>query len=62
MKNCCYGEQLITVGTAIAFKIAECTDSDQLGILGALLSVVGDQLSLLADTKEICSNTTSADI
>lgn len=48
----CYGEKLITVGTAIAFKLAQNLSPDELGIMGDLLSVVGDQLSLLSGTKE----------
>ena len=47
-----YGEKLITIGTAIAFQIAQNCEPDEVGILGSLLSVIGDQLSLLANTKE----------
>lgn len=47
----CYGEKLITIGTAIAFQIAQNCNPEEIGILGGLLSVIGDQLSLLADTK-----------
>lgn len=52
INNCYNGKQLITIGTAIAFKIADCTDADSLGVLGALFSVIGDQLALLSATKE----------
>lgn len=48
----CYGEKLITVGTAIAFKLAQNLSPDELGIIGDLLNVVGDQLGLLSGTKE----------
>lgn len=51
----CYGEKLITIGTAIAFKLAQTLTPNELGILGSLLSVVGDQLGLLADAKEACN-------
>ena len=47
----CYGEKLIALGTSIAFKIAQCTNPDDLAILGALLNVIGDQLALLSATK-----------
>lgn len=50
--NNCYGEQLITLGTSIAFKLAQDLPPDEIGILGALLTVVGDQLALLSATKE----------
>ncbi|MBP0979088.1 MAG: hypothetical protein J6C55_00355 [Oscillospiraceae bacterium] len=48
----CYGERLITVATAIVFKLAQDLDPDQLGIMGDLFSIIGDQLGLLAGTKE----------
>ncbi len=51
-----YGEQLITLGTAIAFKLAQSLTPNELGILGSLFSVVGDQLGLLADAKEACDS------
>lgn len=50
--NKCYGEQLITLGTSIAFKISQDLPPDEIGILGALLTVIGDQLALLSVTKE----------
>lgn len=48
--NCC-GEKLILLGTAIAFQIANEKTADDLTVLGALFTVIGDQLSLLANTK-----------
>ncbi len=50
MENC-YGEKLLTLSTAIAFKLAQSLSPEQLGIMGDLFSVLGDQLALLSDTK-----------
>ena len=52
----CCGEKLITLGTAIAFKLAQDLKPHDLGLMGALFTVIGDQLSLLAVTKEACEN------
>ncbi len=51
MKDRCIGEKLITLGTAIAFRIAETNSPEDLAVLGALFTVMGDQLSLLSATK-----------
>lgn len=50
MDKCC-GEKLITVGTAIAFQLANSMNPDDTAILGELFTVIGDQLALLAITK-----------
>ncbi len=50
----CYGEKLITIGTAIAFKLSQDLTPNELGIMGGLFCVIGEQLGLLADTKESC--------
>lgn len=47
----CQGQQLIALGTAIAFQLAEHLSADDLELVGALLEVVGDQLALLSLTK-----------
>lgn len=52
----CYGEKLLTLATAISFKLAQSLTPDQLGVIGDLLSVLGDQLGLLSGTKENCGN------
>ena len=52
----CHGEELITVGTTIAFSLAQNCSPDELNILGALFCVIGDQLALLSATKELASN------
>ena len=50
----CQGQQLIALGTAIAFQLAQHLSADDLELVGALLEVVGDQLALLALTKPSC--------
>jgi hypothetical protein len=47
MKKCC-GEGLAAFGTAIAMQIASGLTADETNILGALFSVIGDQLSLIS--------------
>ena len=51
MKDVYVGEKLITLGTAIAFRIAETNSPEDLAVLGNLFTVIGDQLSLLSTTK-----------
>lgn len=48
----CSGEKIITVGTAIAFSIAQKCTPEEIAVLGSLFTVIGDQLSLLSITKE----------
>ncbi len=48
----CEGQQLIAVGTAIAFQISQHASVDDMVLLGSLLNVIGEQLGLLAITKE----------
>lgn len=59
MKDCCYGEKLIAVGTAIAMQVAQEKSVDELAVLGDLFSMVGDQLSLLSTTKQVCCQNSS---
>ncbi len=47
MNKCC-GEKLAAFGTAIAIQIANGLNADETNILGALFTVIGDQLSLIA--------------
>lgn len=54
--NQCYGEQLIALGTALAFEISRKLSVDELAVIAALLNVVGDQLALLAAVKDQCQS------
>ncbi len=53
-KDKCYGQRLITVATAISFQLAGELTADQLGVLGELFAVLGDELALLALTVPTC--------
>ncbi|MDQ5983335.1 MAG: hypothetical protein RUMPE_00344 [Eubacteriales bacterium SKADARSKE-1] len=46
-----YGEKLITLGTAIAFQIAQNCEPEEIEIWSDLFIVVSDQLALLSSTK-----------
>ena len=48
----CYGNNLVVFAAAFALKISQGMSADEINILGALFSVVGDQLALLAATKQ----------
>lgn len=52
MDKNCLGKNLVLLGTSIALHLSENLNATQMNILGALLNVVGDQLSLLAATAE----------
>ncbi|MCR4925463.1 MAG: hypothetical protein K5917_04150 [Clostridiales bacterium] len=55
--NC--GEQLITAATLIAFKLARGKNTEELGTLAALFTVIGDELALLAIEKDkLCDSQT----
>lgn len=41
-------EFLLTAGTALAIEIARCLSAEEVGQLAAFLTVLGDQLALLA--------------
>lgn len=47
----CYGEKLITFGTAVAFQIAQICDPEEIEIWSDLFTVISDQLTLLSSTK-----------
>ncbi len=49
--NQCYGEQLIALGTALAFEISRKLTTDESAVIAALLNVIGDELALLAATN-----------
>lgn len=53
MMNKCCGEKLAAFGTAIAIQIASGLNADEISILGALFSVIGDQLSLISAAEAI---------
>ena len=48
----CYGKNLAVLATAIAIEISQGMSATNMNILGALFNVVGDQLALLAATKQ----------
>lgn len=52
----CYGNNLVVFAAAFALKISQGMSADEMNILGALFNVVGDQLSLLAATKQAAQN------
>lgn len=58
--NQCYGEQLIALGTALAFQISRETTVDEAAVIGALFTVIGDELSLLATARGINNTNTCA--
>lgn len=53
-QNCC-GENITVLGTVIAIQIFQCLSIEEAGILAALLTTIGDQLTLLSAVKEKCS-------
>lgn len=42
------GEELLALGTALAINIGKSLTEDEMSLLGALFTVIGDQLSLLS--------------
>lgn len=51
--NNCSGCELIGLSSSLAIAISQQLDSDDLGILGAFFTTLGDNLSLLAATKAL---------
>lgn len=51
MKDNCYGEKLIALSSAIAFKISQTYSLEEIEVLAALFTMLGDQLALLSVTK-----------
>lgn len=52
MNSNCLGEQMITLMSAMSFQIAQTTDPEDLGLLAAFFTTLGDQLALLAVAKD----------
>nr|WP_319487915.1 DUF6774 domain-containing protein [uncultured Caproiciproducens sp.] len=53
--NNCFGEKLTALSAAIAIQISQYTNDEDLVVLGALFTTIGDQLSLLAAVNASCS-------
>lgn len=51
MDNCGYGEQLILLSAVLTFQIAKGRSVDELALLAALFTIIGDNLALLATTR-----------
>lgn len=55
-KNCtnnCFGYELIGLSSSLSIAISKEFNSEDLGILGAFFSTLGDNLALLSATKAI---------
>lgn len=47
----CYGKNLVLAATAFAMELSRGMSADEINILSAFLTVVGDQLALIAATE-----------
>lgn len=55
--NCsCAGFDLVGLSSSLAFFISKNFDSDDLGILGAFFTTLGDNISLIASSRAICES------
>ena len=55
--NCsCSGLDLIGLSSSLAILISQNLDSDDLSILGAFFTTLGDNLSLIATSRSICES------
>ena len=54
--DCCNisPDELVLVCSTTAIAISKKLDNDELSILGAFLTTLGDNLSLIASSREIC--------
>ena len=60
--NCsCAGFDLIGLSSSIAIFISQNFDTDDLGILGAFFTTLGDNLSLVSASRSACENQQSSD-
>ena len=50
--NNCYGYNLVGLAASLAVVISEQFDTDELAVLAAFVTSLGDNLALLAATKE----------
>lgn len=48
MLSGCSGTELVLISTAIAIEISKCVTEEELEILSALYTTIGDQLALIA--------------
>ncbi len=44
----CSGSELVLIASAISIEIANCSTDEELELLSALYTVIGDQLALIA--------------
>ena len=56
-KNCsCAGFDLVGLSSSLAIFISKNVDSDDLGLLGALFTTLGDNISLIAASRTDCES------
>lgn len=51
MKGCYFGEELILLGSLLSFEIAKGKTVEELALLAAFFTVLGDNLALLTTTR-----------
>ena len=55
--NCsCSGLDLVGLSSSIAALISQNVDTNDLGILAALFTTIGDNLALIATSRAICES------
>lgn len=58
--NCsCAGFDLVGLSSSLAIFISQNFDSDDLGILGAFFTTLGDNLSLIYTSRSMCESKNS---
>lgn len=54
MKNCMFGENLVLLGAATAFQLARCNSLDNITLLAAFFTILGDNLAMIASARSVC--------
>lgn len=56
MQNCVSGEAISYIATSVANALAAGTSVEQLALLAAVFSTIGDSLGIIAAQRAICEN------
>ena len=57
--SCDQGQDLVALSSAAAIAIAEGKTADQVGLIGAIFTLIGDALALMSEKQSICENNTN---
>lgn len=54
MQHCTWGQELVLLGALLSFQLASCNSPENIALLAAFFTILGDDLALIAAARDIC--------